>query len=218
MRWLFGFWSRRVDARRAAVRQEKSRATGDSVKRDAARNALLICGCSPYHVAAFARRFCAVRNARLARLGLARVLGSRVCGKADAAPGVARAHIGSARQRPGIARGARHPAFWLVTPLCARIFCGMGTRGSPRKSMMLRESWKSTREVPCSSQPSLMRSSTQLRRCYSIAQTMTTQQGSAQGPCGAADLSERVPVASGRLHTRKSDVAPRKGFLRPKTA
>ncbi|KAF8188512.1 hypothetical protein K438DRAFT_1833684 [Mycena galopus ATCC 62051] len=296
MRWLFVFWSQRVDARRA-MRQEKSRATGDSVwklegvfaedvagqprdatqrKRDAARDAFVLCGCSPYHVAAFARRFRAVRNVCLAHLGLARVLGSRVCRyrshcwaadrcacshccecevcrKADAAPGVAcavlslaapalagaawgrqrwqqaiqyartaivelpqGAHIGSARQRPGVARGARHPAFWLVTLLGARIFCGMGTRGSPRKSMMLRESCKSTRKVPCSSQPSPMRSSPQPRRRHSIAHTMTAQQGAAQGLCGAADLSERMPVASGRLHTRKSDVAPRKGFLRQK--
>ncbi|KAF8179779.1 hypothetical protein K438DRAFT_1842779 [Mycena galopus ATCC 62051] len=213
MRWLFVFWSRRVDARRAAVCQEKSRVTGDSVwkvegvvaedvagqprdaaqsKRDAARDAFLICGCSPYHVAAFVRRFRAVRNTRLARLGLARVLGSPAdrcvhshCCEREPTQG---AHIGFARQRPGIARDARHPAFWL--------------------SMTLRESCKSTREVPCSSQPSLMRSSTQPRRRYSIAQTMTTQQGAAQGPCGTADLSERVPVASGRLQMRKSDVAP----------
>ncbi|KAF8142976.1 hypothetical protein K438DRAFT_1784154 [Mycena galopus ATCC 62051] len=71
---------------------------------------------------------------------------------------------GSACQGPGFAWAARHPAFWLVPPLHARIFCGLPAR------------------VPCSSRPLPMRSSTQLRRHYGIAQTMKAQQGAVQGP------------------------------------
>ncbi|KAF8148113.1 hypothetical protein K438DRAFT_1867019 [Mycena galopus ATCC 62051] len=47
------------------------------------------------------------------------------------------------------------------------------------------------------------RGSTQPHRRYGMAQTMTAQQGAAQGPCGAAHLSEVVPMASGRLNTHK---------------
>ncbi|KAF8194023.1 hypothetical protein K438DRAFT_1761581 [Mycena galopus ATCC 62051] len=110
-------------------------------------------------------------------------------------------HIGSARQGPGVARGARHPAFWFVRPLHARIFCGMGN-GHAGVAPKVHDAARGL----------------QLRRRYGIAQTMRAQQGTVQSPCGAAHLSERVPVASGRLHTRKSDVAPRKCFLRQKTA
>ncbi|KAF8214733.1 hypothetical protein K438DRAFT_1749823 [Mycena galopus ATCC 62051] len=263
MRWLFVFWSRRVDARHAAVRQEKLRATGDSVwkvegvvteditgqprvtaqrKCDAARDrshASSVPFAMRIWLVSASHEFLGVVYAGIEaiagpRIGVyaAIVANTRCAGRLT----LCRAsHVQHYRLRPlrwlgqrgggsdGSGRYNMHewPSLSCHKPSglwcrCVLVFSAVWACGGRPESLC--KSCKSTREVPCSLQPLPMRSSTQPRRRYSIAQTVTAQHGAAQGPCGAADLSERVPVASGRLHTCKSDVAPRKGFLRQKTA
>ncbi|KAJ7836137.1 hypothetical protein B0H14DRAFT_2589871 [Mycena olivaceomarginata] len=210
MRWPFVFWPRRrrvdarVQTRRRApgevARDGRQRVEGGGVvaedvagqprntaqgKRDAARDVFVLCGCSPYHVAAFARRFRAVRNGRLAGLGSRGSLGVVYAGVEAIAGPPRGTHVAIVAAASVIACGPR--AGWDSV--------GAASDGKGGRYDM-------------HARPSLSRRKP--RRRYGIAQTMTAQQGAAQGPCGAAHLSERVPVASGRLRTRKSDVVPRK--------